>query len=37
LSKLVHFIDLKVDEGVLVREVRNIDYATKEKTEVEDE
>jgi hypothetical protein len=37
LHKLVDCIDLKVDEGVLVREVRNIEYTTKDTTETEDE
>ena len=35
--KLVDCIDLKVDEGVPVREVRNIEFATEETTEAEDE
>jgi hypothetical protein len=35
--KLVDCIDLKVDEGVLVREVRNIESTTKDIAETEDE
>jgi hypothetical protein len=35
LHKLVDFIDLKVDEGVLVREVRNIESTTEETIETE--
>ena len=37
LSKLIDCIDLKVDEGVLVREVSNIESATEDTAEVEDE
>jgi hypothetical protein len=37
LHKLVYYIDLKVDEGVLVREVSNIESATEDTAEAEDE
>jgi hypothetical protein len=37
LHKIVDCIDLKVDEGVPVREVSNIDTATKDTTEAENE
>ena len=37
LYKLVDFIDLKVDEGELVREVRNIEPTTEDTTKAEDE
>jgi hypothetical protein len=37
LYKLVDCIDLKVDEGVPVREVRNIEFATEDTAEAEDE
>jgi FtsZ-interacting cell division protein YlmF len=37
LHKLVDCIDLKVDEGVSVREVRNIESTTEETDETEDE
>ena len=37
LYKLVDCIDLKIDEGVPIREVRNIDSATEEIIEAEDE
>ena len=37
MHKLVDCIDLKVDEGVPVREVRNIESATEETIEAEDE
>jgi hypothetical protein len=37
LSKLVDCIDLKVDEGVPVREVSNIESATEDTAEAEDE
>ena len=37
LHKLVDCIDLKVDEGVPIREMRNIEYTTEEIAEAEDE
>jgi hypothetical protein len=37
LSKLVDCLDLKVDEGVQVREMSNIESSTKDTAEVEDE
>jgi hypothetical protein len=37
LSKLVDCVDLRVDEGVPVREVRNIEYAIEDTAEDEDE
>jgi hypothetical protein len=37
LHKLVDCIDLKVDEGVPVREVRNIETAIEYTTEAENE
>jgi DNA-binding transcriptional MerR regulator len=37
LYKLVDCIDLKVDEGVPVREVRNIESTTEDTAEAEDE
>jgi hypothetical protein len=37
LHKLVDCIDLKVDEGVPVREVRNIESTTKEIAETKDQ
>jgi hypothetical protein len=37
LCKLVDCIDLKVDEGVPLGEVRNIESATEDTTEDEDE
>jgi hypothetical protein len=37
LSKLVDCIDLKVDEGVPVREVSNIESTTEDTAEAEDE
>jgi hypothetical protein len=37
LHKLYDCIDIKVDEGVLVREVRNIELTTKDIVEVEDQ
>jgi hypothetical protein len=37
LSKLVDCIDLKVDEGVPIREVRNIESATEDIDEAKDE
>jgi hypothetical protein len=37
LYKLVDCIDLKVDEGVPVREVTNIETTIEETTEAEDE
>jgi hypothetical protein len=37
LHKLVDCIDLKVDEGVPVRELSNIDSTTDDTAETEDE
>jgi hypothetical protein len=36
-NKLVDCIDIKVDEGIPIREVRNIESTTKDIVEVEDE
>jgi hypothetical protein len=37
LHKIVDCIDLKVDEGVPVREVRNIESTAEDTAETEDE
>jgi hypothetical protein len=37
LHKLISWIDLKVDEGVLVREVSNIESVTEDTAKAENE